>query len=79
MKVVKTLTLNELATRMRALGIKTSNEKLAAAIEAGLYPFAICVRIDRCGGDHRTFEIYEKLFQKWVDERSIEIAENSIA
>lgn len=79
MKVVKTLTLNELAQRMRALGIKTSNDKLAAAIEAGLYPFAICVRIDRSGGEQRTFEIYEKLFQQWADERSIEIAENSIA
>lgn len=79
MKPIQTMTLNELAARMRALGLKTSNEKLATAIEAGLYPFAICVRIARSGGESRCFEIYTKLFEQWANERAVEVDVNHIA
>ena len=65
---IETMTLCELAVRMRQLGVPTSNERLAAGIEAGVYPFAICIRTPE--GKHRIFEIYTKLFDKWVAERA---------
>lgn len=65
---IETMTLCELAVRMRQLGVPTSNERLAAGIEAGLYPFAICIRTPE--GKHRIFEIYTKLFDQWVAERA---------
>ena len=65
---IETMTLCELAVRMRQLGVPTSNERLAAGIEAGLYPFAICIRTPE--GKHRIFEIYTKLFYRWVAERA---------
>ena len=65
---IETMTLCELAVRMRQLGVPTSNERLAAGIEAGLYPFAICIRTS----DEKpaTSEIYTKLFYQWVAERA---------
>ena len=65
---IETMTPCELAVRMRQLGLPTSNDRLAAGIEAGVYPFAICIRIPE--SKHRIFEIYTKLFDKWVAERA---------
>ena len=65
---IETMTLCELAVRMRQLGLPTSNDRLSAGIEAGVYPFAICIRIPE--SKHRIFEIYTKLFDKWVAERA---------
>ena len=66
---IPTMTLCELAERMRALGIPTSNDKLGAMIEAGAYPFANCVRLRPDGP--RVLEIYRKLFDQWVAERAV--------
>ena len=74
---IETMTLCELAERMRGLGVPTSNDKLGAAIEAGLYPFAICVRLKPDGP--RSFEIYRKLFDQWVAERATDDGEGGAA
>lgn len=66
---IETMTLNELAKSMRNLGLTVNNEALACAIESGLYPFAICYR-SKEANSHRHFEIYRKLFNKWVAERA---------
>ena len=67
--IIPTMTLNELAERMRSLGLHVSNDTLGAAIEAGLYPFAIAVRKREVG--QRAFEIYKVLFDRWVAERMV--------
>lgn len=67
--IIPTMTLNELAERMRSLGLHVSNDTLGAAIEAGLYPFAIAVR--KREGGQRNFEIYKVLFDRWVAERMV--------
>ena len=66
---IETMTLNELAESMRQLGLTVNNNALASAIEAGLYPFAICYRSKESNA-HRHFEIYRKLFNQWVAERA---------
>jgi len=68
---IETLTLNELASKMRELGISVSTVALSSAIEAGVYPFAIGYRDPEKGpSGHRHFEIYRKLFDQWVAERA---------
>ena len=69
MPQIETMTLNELAESMRTLGLSVNNSALANAIESGLYPFAICYRAKEANS-HRHFEIYRKLFNKWVAERA---------
>ena len=66
---IPTMNLCELVDRLRALRIPTSNTKAAAMIEAGLYPFASCVRLKEDG--ERVFEISTVLFNKWVAERIV--------
>lgn len=38
MQIIETMTLNEVTHRLRALGVHTTEVKVAAAIELGLYP-----------------------------------------
>ena len=68
--IIPTMTLNELAERMRSLGLHVSNDTLGAAIEAGLYPFAIAVR--KREGGQRNFEIYKVLFDRWPGDPGYE-------
>lgn len=68
---IGTMSLNQLVVRLRALGMRTSEERVGAAIEQGLYPFAICIH----NGGNRMFEIYTKLFEQWALERATEIGE----
>ena len=56
-QIIETMTLNETET------------KVANAIQAGLYPWGICIP----GRKHMCYEIYVKLFDKWVAERSTEV------
>lgn len=72
MTKIPTMTLNELVTRMRDLGIPKGQETLAAEIEAGMYPFAQCVRLP--GSCKRTYTIYTVLFERWVRERAEEVS-----
>lgn len=65
--VIETMTIQELYQRMRALGMRTSVSHISDAIEQGKYPFAFCIN----GQKSRIYEIYTKLFDKWVEERAV--------
>ena len=71
MTKIPTMTLNELVGRMRDLGVPKGQETLAAEIEAGMYPFAQCVRLP--GSCKRPYTIYTVLFERWVRERAEEV------
>ena len=62
--VVETMTLLEAVDALRGLGISTSQEKVLRFLEAGVYPWGICVQ----GPKNRQVEIYAKKFWEWVDE-----------
>ena len=68
-QIIETMTLNETVRRLRLLGVSTTETKVANAIQAGLYPWGICIP----GRKHMCYEIYVKLFDKWVAERSTEV------
>lgn len=68
-QIIETMTLNETVRRLRLLGVSTTEIKVANAIQAGLYPWGICIP----GRKHMCYEIYVKLFDKWVAERSTEV------
>lgn len=61
---IKTMTVKQLCNELRQLGLSTSETKVRAAIKQGKYPFAINITMK-----NEEFEIYEKLFDKWVLER----------
>lgn len=71
MKKIPTMTLNELADRLRGLGVKKAPDTLGQEIEDGVYPFAQCVRL--AGSKHRTYTIYTVMFERWVEERCEEV------
>lgn len=62
--VVETMTLLDAVEALRGLGISTSAEKVARFLEAGAYPWGICVQ----GPKERQIEIYAKKFWEWADE-----------
>lgn len=68
-QIIETMTLNETVRRLRLLGVSTTETKVANAIQARLYPWGICIP----GRKHMCYEIYVKLFDKWVAERSTEV------
>lgn len=70
---VPTMTLTELCSRMRELGIPVGQETVANEIEAGIYPFAHCVRNDEGRSCKRTFTIFTVPFERWVAERAVEV------
>ena len=47
MQIIETMTLNEVTARMRELGVKTSETRIAEAIQRGLYPWAIAIQGSR--------------------------------
>lgn len=72
-QLIETMTLNETVRRLRLLGVSTTETRVANAIQAGLYPWGICIP----GRKHMCYEIYTKLFEKWVDERATEVMTES--
>ena len=64
---VQTLNINEAVRKFREAGIATSETKLGAGIEQGLYPFAICIKTN----GNRNYEIYEKLLAEYLAARSV--------
>jgi|GEM_PF-813157 len=71
---VPVLNISEAVCRFRAAGIPTSETRLGAGIEQGLYPFAICIKFKdkEKGKETRNFEIYEKLLVDYLAARSVE-------
>lgn len=75
---IPTLTLNQVVQRLRKLGVSTSETTVARAIKRGLYPWGICVPAEPPRSNDR-FEIYEVLFDRWVAERAVDEAGDSLA
>ena len=65
---IETMTLNQAATYLRAAGLSISNGVLADGIEAGVYPFAVCIDT----GESRVFQIFKRLLDEWIDARVCE-------
>lgn len=63
--MIKTMDLNQCAAHLRTHGLSVSNETLAAGIEQGVFPFAVCIG----GGKRRVFQIYSRLVDEWIKER----------
>ena len=61
---LETLSISQAVNELRALGVKTSPNKIRAGIIQGVYPFGICIQMD-----NNEFEIYRVQFDKWVAER----------
>lgn len=61
---IETMTVAELYDEMKRLGIRTTPTRIRAGIEQGVYPFAVCIRLEG-----PNYEIYTHLFRKWVQER----------
>ena len=70
MQIIETMTLNETVDRLRKLGVHTTARRVATALQNGQYPWGICIP----GEKNNCFEIYTKLFDEWVAERSTEVA-----
>lgn len=64
---IETMTPEEVSNELREMGIRTSPSRVRAAIDQGAYPFGRCIEM---AGKH--YEIYRKLFEKWVSERAEE-------
>ena len=62
--IIETMSLNEAVDALRGLGVRTSAEKVLRFLEAGRYPWGICVQ----GTRDRLVEIYAKEFWAWVDQ-----------
>ena len=59
-----TLTPEEVSQRLRAIGVKTTPQKIREGIRQGKYPFGIVIL-----NDTATTEIYTKDFEKWMREK----------
>lgn len=66
MAKIETMTLNQTATYLRAAGLSISSGVLADGIEAGVYPWAVCINT----GESRVFQIFKKPLDLWIEERS---------
>lgn len=72
MPKIETMTLNQAAAYLRAAGLSISNGVLADGIEAGVYPFAVCIDT----GDSRVFQIFKRLLDEWIAARMCDTEES---
>ena len=63
-KKLETMTVSQVVDELRALGDKTTANKVRAGIIQGVYPFGIHIEME-----NEEFEIYRKKFDEWVNER----------
>ena len=63
--MIKTLTVKEAAAELRKHGMAISDLSLAAGLEQGVYPFGVCIRMERS----RVFQIFPVLLRQWIAER----------
>ena len=71
MPKIETMTVNEAAARLRAAGLSIQSGTLADGIEAGVYPWALCIRTERS----RVFQIFTRLLEQWIAERVVDDGE----
>lgn len=61
---IETLSVKQAVDELRALGIKTSPDKIRAGILQGAFPFGVCIKMENF-----ECEIYRVPFEKWIAER----------
>lgn len=66
MEVIKTLTPQEAAEKLRSLGMKTSPDFIRMGLEQKVFPFGDAV--DNGNGGYRYY-IYSRLFDEWISSR----------
>lgn len=59
-----TLTPEEVAQVLRAIGVRTTATRIREGIRQGKYPFGIVIDLAT-----PTYEIYRKDFEKWLREK----------
>ena len=69
-KVVKTLAIEELLSLFRDYGIPCSQESVAALIESGKLPFAICT--EKEPGRRRKYLIFARGAVEWLEAHAEE-------
>ncbi len=60
---IETMTVAQVVEELRALGVKTTANKIRAGIIQGVYPFGVHITME-----NEEFEIYRKKFNEWVAE-----------
>ena len=70
---IPTLTVKQVYERMSELGLKTSERKIRAMINQGKYPWGVS-----CQMKHREYEIYEVLFDLWLESVTKTVDENAL-
>lgn len=66
MEVLKTITPQEAAEKLRSLGMKTSPDFIRMGIEQKVFPFGDAV--DNGNGGYRYY-VYSRLFDEWISSR----------
>ncbi len=70
MNTIETITPAEATERLRAMGVKISPDVIREGIQQKIFPFGDCIITKDKEG--RSFFIYTKLFDKWIEERASE-------
>ncbi len=68
MLFIQTLTINQLAEKLREMGVNISNAKVQACIDQGIFK-DFAHRVDMKSNEYL---IFEKDFETWVKARAIE-------
>lgn len=72
-KQIPTMTVAQLLREFRELGVSKSQDVLVEEIERGIYPFAQAIQMP--GSCKHVVTIYTKLFDRWVQERAVEVTQ----
>lgn len=70
MRVIRTMTANELMDDLRSLGMTMSYDKLKSLIQAGVFPFA---QVVPGGAGKDVVLILRKGYEEWVAEHAEEV------
>lgn len=63
---LETMTVVQVVDELRALGVKTTPNKIRAGIIQGVYPFGVCIEME-----NNEFEIYRTKFDEWKSDKII--------
>lgn len=63
--MIETFTVRDAAAYLREHGMRISAEALSAGLEQGVYPFGICIRLERSP----VYQIFKRLLDGWIAER----------
>lgn len=66
MQMIVTLTTEETAEKLRALGMAISPQAVRDGIQQKIFPFGDCIQ----NGSSRRFLVYQTKLDEWIYERS---------